>query len=571
MHHDIFLELSLIIAIGSGIALVMRLLRQPLIIGHILTGILVGPSALSLINSAETIEVFAKIGIALLLFIIGLGLNPRIIKEVGKVTLIAGAAQILLTVAIGYLTGAAFGFSKTESIVLGTALSFSSTIIILKILSDKKEQSRLYGKITIGILLLQDIVATIALLVFAAQTGQEGFSATQLILLIGKGLLVGTPLILIGSHVLPRLHKLIAGSQEFLFLFALGWGFGSAALFEVAGFSLEVGALFAGVSLASLPYTQEISARLRPLRDFFVVVFFINLGATLSFADFVSIIPLTIILLAIVLILKPWIVMLCMGILGYTKRTSFKTAVSLAQISEFSLVLSSLALAEGRIGEDLAASLTIVALVSIALSTYASVFDDGLFVFIEKHFLLFERQKTHNERGKSRKEYELVLFGYHRGGHEFIKVFKTMKKRFVVIDYDPEVIDDLERAKIDYLYGDASDNELLEEADIGKARMIVSTITDYETNLSLAKTLEHINPNAVFITHADSLEQAATLYNAGVSYVMLPHYIGSEKIGAFIKKSGLKKSEFRKFRDKHIAYLEDHFDHPNHDGDLPGE
>lgn len=559
MHHDLFLELSLIIAIGAGIALIMRLLKQPLIIGHILTGILVGPSALSLISSADTIEVFSKIGIALLLFIIGLGLNPKIIREVGKVTLIAGAVQIILTGAAGFAVGALFGLSKTESVVLGTALSFSSTIIILKLLSDKKEQSRLYGKITVGILLIQDVLATIALLVFTAHSDSGGFALSQLLLLTGKGLLIGIPLIIIGTKVLPRLRKLIAGSQEFLFLFSIGWGFGSAALFEVAGFSIEIGALFAGVSLATLPYAQEISARLRPLRDFFVVVFFINLGATLSFANFTSIIPLVLASLFVVIIVKPWSVLLSMGLLGYTKRTSFKTAVSLAQISEFSLVLSALALSDGKISQDVAATLTIVALISIAISTYASVFDDGVFGFFEKHFLLFERAKTNNERGKNRKSYELVLFGYTRGGHEFIKVFKSLGKKFVVIDYDPEAIDALERSEIDFLYGDASDQELLDEADLSKAKMIVSTITDFEVNKSLVRSLESSNPNAVFITHADTLEQASEFYEMGVSYVMLPHYIGSEKISAFIKKSGLKKSEFRKFRDKHIAYLESHF------------
>lgn len=559
MHHDLFLELSLIIAVGSGIALIMRLLKQPLIIGHILTGIVVGPSVLSLINSAETIEVFSKIGIALLLFIIGLGLNPKVIKEVGKVTLIAGAVQIILTGAAGFAVGALFGLSKTESVVLGTALSFSSTIIILKLLSDKKEQSRLYGKITVGILLVQDVLATLALLVFTAQGDSGGFAVSQLIELVAKGLIIGIPLMVIGTKVLPKMRKLVAGSQEFLFLFSIGWGFGSAALFEIAGFSIEIGALFAGVSLATLPYAQEISARLRPLRDFFVVVFFINLGTTLTFSNFGEIIPLILASLFVVIIVKPWSVLFSMGLLGYTKRTSFKAAVSLAQISEFSLVLSALALSEGRIGADVAASLTIVALVSIATSTYASVFDDGLFGFFENKFVLFERAKTHNDRGKNRKAYELVLFGYDRGGHEFIKVFKTLGKKFVVIDYDPEAIDALERSEIDFLYGDASDSELLEEADLSKAKMIVSTITDFEVNKSLVRNLESTNPTAVFITHADTLEQASEFYEMGVSYVMLPHYIGSEKIGAFIKKSGLKKSEFRKFRDKHIAYLESHF------------
>lgn len=557
--HDVFTELSLIIAIGSGIALVMRILKQPLIIGHILTGILVGPTVFGLVNSAETIEVFSKIGIALLLFIIGLGLNPRVIREVGKVAGLAGLVQIGITAGAGWLMGTIFGFSKTESVVLGVALSFSSTIIILKVLSDKKELSRLYGKITIGVLLIQDILATIALLVFTAQSGQDGFSVSQLLTLLAKGLGIGIPLVLIGSHVLPRLHNLIAGSQEFLFLFSIGWGFGSAALFELAGFSLEVGALFAGVSLATLPYAQEISARLRPLRDFFVVVFFINLGANLSFGEIWKIMPIIIASLGVVLILKPMVTTITMGILGYTKRTSFKTGIALAQISEFSLILATLASSKGKVDDELVATLTIVALITIALSTYAMMFSEGLFKFFDQHFMMFERSRAQYEQKESRKHYELVLFGYQRGGHEFVKVFKALGKRYVVVDYDPEMIDTLEKTGVDYLYGDAGDKELLDELQLEHTKLIVSTITDYETNKLLLKLIEQINPHAVVINHADSVEQAAELYELGASYVMMPHYIGSEKIGAFIKKSGFKKSEFRKFRDKHLAYLQSHY------------
>lgn len=558
--HDVFNELSLIIAIGAGVSLLMRLLKQPLIIGHIITGIIVGPSFLHLIQSADTIQIFSKIGIALLLFIIGLGLNPKVIKEVGKVALYAGLSQMGLTAVFGWVAGTVLGLSRTESVILAASLSFSSTIIILKLLSDKKEQSRLYGKITIGILLIQDIVATIALLVITAQTSEKGFSGSQLVQLTGKGLLIGVPLMFIGMKILPKLHKLIAGSQEFLFLFAIGWGFGCAALFQMSGFSLEVGALLAGVSLAGLPYTQEISSRLRPLRDFFVVVFFINLGAQLSFHNFFVIVPAIIISVFIVVVIKPLIVMAAMGALGYTKRTSFKTAVTMAQISEFSLVLASLALSKGRVSEDFGSILTLVALITIAISTYLMLYSDQIYDRFEKHLSMFERAKTQYEQKESRQHYELVLFGYQRGGHEFVKVFKSMKKQFVVVDYDPDVIDNLENSGIDYIYGDAGDAELLEEVHLNKSRLVVSTITDYATNRFLVSLVEKANPNAVVIVHADTLEQAAELYELGASYVMLPHYIGSEKIGAFIHKNGLNKAEFRKFRDKHLAYLQSHFE-----------
>jgi Kef-type K+ transport system membrane component KefB len=559
--HNVFNELSLIIAIGAGVSLLMRLLRQPLIIGHILTGVVVGPSVLKLIQSGDTIEVFSNIGIALLLFIIGLGLNPKVIKEVGKVAALAGLLQMAVTAAFAWAAATILGLTHTEAVLLAAGLSFSSTIIILKMLSDKKEQSRLYGKITIGILLIQDIMATIALLVFTAQVGETGeFSINQLLTLLGKGLLIALPIFLVGYKVLPRLRKLIAGSQEFLFLFAIGWGFGCAALFELSGFSLEVGALIAGVALAGLPYTQEISSRLRPLRDFFVVVFFINLGAHLSFNHVWLLIPSIVASIFIVVIIKPLIVMFSMGLLGYTERTSFKTSVTMAQISEFSLVLSSLALVKGRVSEDFVSTITVVALVTIAISTYLMTYSDRLFDILGPHLKLFERAKAQYEQKEARHNYELVLFGYQRGGNEFVKVFRSLKKRFVVVDYDPEVIDTLERADVNYLYGDVTDAELLDEVGLEHSRLIVSTITDHAANALLLNFINKANPSAVVILHADTVEEASELYELGASYVMMPHYIGSEKIGAFIRRSGFKKSEFRKFRDRHLAYLQSHYD-----------
>jgi len=557
--HDIFTELSLIIAIGAGISLVMRLIRQPLIIGHIITGIIVGPSLLNLTKSPDTIEVFSTIGIALLLFIIGLGLNPKVIKEVGKVAGIAGVIQVVVIGAIGMGAGIIAGLTKTESLFLGVALSFSSTIIILKLLSDKKEQGRLYGKIAIGILLIQDILATVALLFVTAKSGGESFSFAQLGTLTIKGFAIIVPLFFIGNFVLPRLHKLIAGSQEFLFLFAIGWGFGTAALFQKAGFSIETGALVAGISLASLPYAQEISARLRPLRDFFVVVFFIVLGTRLSLGNFSNLIPLIVMCAVIVIFVKPLVVMIMMGLLGYTKRTSFKASIALAQVSEFSLVLITLGNREGLIREDLVSVITILALISIAVSTYLIIYSDKIYSVLEDHLSMFERRKTHFEQER-KASYDLILFGYQKGGHEFVRTFDSMKKRYVVVDYDPEVIDQLEHNKVNYMYGDATDIELLEETGFDKARLVVSTITDHETNLFLIRLLEKFNPNGVFICHANNPSEAAELYELGASYVMLAHVLGSERIGNFIRKSGLKKSEFRKYREKHLEYLQTHYD-----------
>lgn len=556
MHPSVFGELSLIIALGTGMALLMRIIHQPLIIGHILTGILVGPTVLGLVKSAETIEVFSNIGIALLLFIIGLGLNPKVIREVGKVAAIAGTAQVALTLALGYGSGLLLGLNQIEALFLGVALSFSSTIIILKLLSDKKEQTRLYGKVVTGLLLVQDILAAAALL-FVTANNDGGFSSNQLISLLIKGLAIGGVMFLIGHLVLPRNHKLIAGSQEFLFLFAIGWGFGGAALFELAGFSLEIGALISGVALASLPYTQEISARLRPLRDFFIVVFFISLGTRLVFNNIGELIPLIILSSIMAIVIKPIIVLFIMGRMGYTKRTSFKAAVAMGQVSEFSLVFVIIGARADLVSTDLVAIVTMVALISIAASTYLIMYSDKIFMMFDKYLTAFERRKVHKEH-EPRVHYELVLFGYLHGGHEFSKLFNSLNKRSVVIDYDPDVIDTLERQKINFIYGDATDIELLEEIGLEYSKLVISTMTDFETNAFLVKLLENINPRAVVICHADNATEAQKLYDLGASYVMVPHYIGSEKISAFIRRTGINKTEFKKYREKHQAYLHTH-------------
>lgn len=557
MQASVFAQFSLIITLAAAVALVMRLIKQPLIIGYILTGLLVGPAVLGLVKSPETFEVFSNIGIALLLFIIGLGLNPKVIKEVGKVAGITGVLQVGLTTVVGYAGGLFFGFNGREALLFGIALAFSSTIIILKLLSDKKEQTRLYGKVVTGLLLVQDILAMFALL-FITSEGGGGFSLNSLLVLLAKGAFIAIPLLMIGNIVLPKLHKLIAGSSEFLFLFALGWGFGSAALFEISGFSLEFGALLAGIALASLPYTQEISARLRPIRDFFIVVFFISLGTRLDFTGLGSLLPIIIISSAVVIILKPFIVSVIMGIMGYTKRTSFKAGLATAQVSEFSLILMILANKQGMVSDRLVSIITLIALISIACSAYMILYSDQLFMFFEKYSLLFERKKANKER-ETKTNYELVLFGYRKGGHEFLKVFRSLKKRFVVVDYDPDVIDMLEHQKVNYVFGDVADLELLEEIGLERVKLVVSTITDPAATLHLVQLLASINSSAIVICHADTIAQATELYQAGASYVMMPHYIGSKRIGSLIKRNGFRHNNFKHIREKHLEYLQSRY------------
>lgn len=556
---SVFNELSLVIVVTVVVSIIMKLIRQPLILGYILAGLLVGPSALGLIHSTELFEAFSSIGITLLLFIIGLGMNVGELRKLGKVVLLTALASFFSVTVLGFAAATAMGFDRTEAFITGLALFFSSTIIIVKILSDKREQNRLHGQIAIGVILVEDVIATLALLFIVAGKDGGGFDPGQIILLLAKAVLLVIFLALCATKVLPKVSRYMASTQELLFLFAISWGFGIATLFEKAGFSLEVGALFGGVALASSPYVQEIAARLKPLRDFFVVLFFITLGESMNTQNIADGIVPALILSAIVIIAKPFVVTTIVGLLGYTKRVSFKTGINLSQISEFSIVLVVLASGAGMIRPELSAIITLVAIITIATSTYLMQYDDTLFARFDRIKLrMFEKEVVYKER-RGPAAYQMILLGYHHGGHEFIKTFEQLGKRYLVIDYDPEIIEMMAQRKIDYLYGDITDLELLREAGIDKSKLVVSTISDHSTNVFLINWLEANNPNAVVICHADNIKQATELYELGASYVMIPHYIGSEKMGAFIKRAGLDKNEFRKFREKHLAYLEAHY------------
>lgn len=555
---NIFTEISLVIVFATAMAMLMKRLKQPLIVGHIFSGILLGPAVFGLISANETIELMGSFGIALLLFLVGLGLNPKIIKEVGKVSILTGLGQVIFTTLAGLAVSLFFGYDFVSSLFIAVALTFSSTIIILKLLTDKNEHNKLYGKISIGFLLVQDIVATFAL-VIASASGTGTFNASSLIILIARGAgLIGLTM-LFAHYILRPMGNFLSKSQELLFLFAIAWGFGIASLFYAAGFSLEVGALVAGVSLASMNYAQEISSRLRPLRDFFIVVFFIALGAKLNFNGIDTLFLQVIGYSALVLIGNPLIVMTIMGVLGFTKKTGFKAGLAVAQISEFSLIFILLGLKNGQISTEVVSLVTIVGIVTIAISSYMITYADGMYKYLEKHLSIFERKKIIVEH-ETTTGYDAILIGYRRGGSGFVKVLKSLTKKNLVIDYDPDAIDELERKQIPYIYGDATDPELLDELNMKKTKLVISHVGDFDSNRQIVEYITQKNKQTVIICHADSAHQAAELYGLGASYVMLPHYIGSEKISAFIKRSGFDKQEYQKFKDKHLNQLQATFE-----------
>ena len=555
MDSTVFTQLSLVIAIVVVVSIIMRFLRQPLIMGYIITGVIVGPSFLHLVRDQPAFESFSSIGITLLLFIIGLGLNIGVIRSLGRVSFTTSLSVLpLLGTAVFSVSHFLLHYDLRTSLILAVSLFFSSTIIVLKVITDKKESSRLYGQITLGILLIEDLVATIAVVFLSIAATPGNISIVDIAYVVLKAAGLGAGLYIVGQYVMPSVTKYFAKSQELLFLFTIGWGLIVATLFDVAGFSHEVGALFAGVSLAGLPYATEMAAKLKPLRDFFLVIFFVTLGESFTSKSILDNLLTAHILAAIIIFGKPLLVLTSLGIQRYTKLTSFKTAIHLTQISEFSIVFITLAASKGLVGSEFVSLITLVAFITIGISSYLTKHAEGIYRVFEKPLRHFERHSA-NEPRQRRILYPVILVGYHKGGHEFLRAFREMKQRYLVVDYDPEIIDSLEEQGIRHAYGDATDEEFLDEINASHAQLIVSTMTDVTTNRLLLEYIRRHNQTMSFICHANNYKEAADLYELGASYVSLPHYIGSERVSSFIKRHGLDHDALAVYRDKHLITI----------------
>ncbi len=340
LNENIFVEVAAILGLATLVGIVGQKLRQPLIIMFLATGILAGPACLGIIQSYHQIELLAHIGIALLLFIVGLKLDLHLIRTTGPVALATGLGQIIFTSIIGFVIAIALNMPFLTAAYVSVALTFSSTIIIVKLLSDKKEIDSLHGQIAIGFLIVQDIAAILALVgltTFGSSVPEGGSAYVSALIIAAKGFgflgLVG----LLMKYVVPPLTRRLAHSSELLTLFAIAWAVSLGAIGELLGFTKEVGAFLAGISLASTEYRDSIGTRLTTLRDFLLLFFFIDLGARLDWSTVGSQMGASVIFSLFVLIGNPLIVLIIMGFMGYRRRTGFLAGLTVAQISEFSL------------------------------------------------------------------------------------------------------------------------------------------------------------------------------------------------------------------------------------------
>ena len=487
------------------------------------------------------------------MFIVGLHLIPKIIKEVGKISLITGIGQVVFTSLVGYFIGLALGLNSITSIYVAIALSFSSTIIIMKLLSDKEALDKLYGKISIGFLLVQDLVAIVILIVVSSFSNENSVTSAVLITIV-KGVVPIIILLPFSYYVLPKLNDFFARSKELLFVFAIVWGVGLAALFYVAGLSLEVGALIAGILLSVSPYNYEISAKLKPLRDFFIISFFLILGSQMVFSDISNHIFTIITLSLFILIGNPLIVMILMGIFGYTRSTGFMAGLTVAQISEFSLILIALGVKVGHLSSEVLSFVTVIGLITIAGSTYMIMYSDPIYAKISKYLRIFEKKKT-REKAPKQGYYDYVLLGENRVGFSIMKSFIKSRKKYVVIDYNPDRVKRLKSKGISCIYGDASDSEFLDDLNITKSKLVVSTIPEIETNIMLLQKIRERSNNSIVIVTARQISDTFKLYDAGADYVIMPHFLGGEYTSSIIEEFKDNKKKYEDEKKKQLKEL----------------
>ena len=549
MVEEVLLSISFIIGIAAIATIIARLIRQPPIIAYIIAGILAGPLFLNMISGAsDMIQLSAHIGVSFLLFIVGLNLDLRVLKEVGWTSLFAGSAQIIITVIVGFLIAVGLGFSNLVALYLGVIFAFSSTVIVVKILSDKNEMDTLHGRISLGILIVQDLVAALALMIVPlinnggtifTIAGRFGFAVLIIII------------IFVFSHfVLNRFMNYLAKSQETLFLFGIAWALILATIFFKQGFSLEIGALIAGISLASSKYSLDLSGKIKPLRDFFIVLFFVFFGSQLTGPIKPYLILYAVIFSLFIIIIKPIIVMTVLRIYGYKKKINFLTGLNMAQISEFSLIIILLGLNLNHLNREIISLVVLVALITIGISSYGIYYSGPIFNKLSRLLNIFEG-KNHKKDENKKESYDIILFGYHRIGYKIINSLKNLKVKFVVVDYNPKVILSLARQGIECIYGDAGNKEFLKEIQLYKAKIVISTIPDVESSLIIKEALKESRSGAIFIATTEQPLSALDLYKKGVDYVILPHHLGGDYAAHMIKNFHTNGKKYKEAGKKH--------------------
>jgi Kef-type K+ transport system membrane component KefB len=485
-----FGEIAALLVTATIVGLVGLVLRQPLIVSFIVVGLITGPSAFDIVRSGEQIGLLSELGIALLLFLVGIKLDIKLIRSLGAVSLMTGLGQVAFTSIFGFFIGLALGLDALTSLYVAVALTFSSTIIIVKLLSDKREIDSLHGQIALGFLIVQDIVVVLAMIVLSAVGigAGEGHGSNNIFVVLASGLALVGLVVLFVRYAANPLTERMSRAPELLVIFAIAQAAIFAAIGDLVGLGKEVGGLLAGISLASTPYRETIAARLAPLRDFLLLFFFIALGSSLDLSLLGANVTGAVVFSLFVLIGNPLIVLAIMGAMGYRQRTGFLAGLTVAQISEFSLIFIAMGLSLGHVSQDALGLVTMVGLVTIAASTYMITYSHQLYRLCEPWLGIFERKVTARESGEavqhSAAHYDILVFGLGRFGTAIGQRLKNKGRRVLGIDFNPLAVRRWRRLGLDAEFGDVTDPEFVAALPLAGAQWVVSTVPVHPTGLS---------------------------------------------------------------------------------------
>ena len=524
-----FSELALLLLVCAFVGALFVRLRQPVLIAYIVVGIAVGPAGFGFVAAHDQIDLLAQIGVTVLLFVVGLKLDLKHIRHIGAVALATGLGQLAFTVAFGFALILLLGRAPMEALYVAVALTFSSTIIIVKLLSDKRELDSLHGRIAVGFLIVQDVAVVIAMMAMSTLGGPDGTATWGQVLLSLAWRLaaVAAVMYVLMRWPLPKLVSAMARSQELLLVFAVAWGVAFAALGEWAGFSKEAGAFLAGFSLASTPYREAVNARLTGLRDFLLLFFFIDLGARLDFSTLGAEIGPAIVLSVFVLIGNPLIVMAIMGYMGYRKRTGFMAGLTVAQISEFSIVFVAMGITLGHVGVQALGLTTLVGLVTITVSTYMILYSQPLYTRLAPWLSVFERKHPFRELAVERQkrggeQAQAIVFGLGRYGSRLLTQLRAAGIDAIGVDFDPEAVRTLRRQRLPVRFGDGEDPDFVETLPLGQVRWVITTFPQWESNRALLHALSTAKFRGTIVGAVRDAAHGRALEDAGVGYLLNP-------------------------------------------------
>ena len=521
--YQLLLHLGFIVITAATFAFVGKLIRMPTIVGYILAGVVLGP-LLKLIEIDDSLDLISELGIALLLFLVGLELSFEKIKDLGRVALILGGCQVLLTAIGGTLVAYSIGFGLIEAIFLGGTVTFSSTVVVIKLLDQKGVMNRLYARISVALFLAQDIVVIGALTVLTGFGGSEPLTPMEMVInfsqAFGGMALLLTLALIAARYLLPKPFAWAARSPDTVFIWALCWCFLVVMLAHQFHLSVEIGAFLAGIAIAQLPIHEDLHRRLHPLMAFFIAVFLVTLGIKMDLSSFSRVWPAALGLSAFVLLIKPLIVFNILARIRFSEYTAFQTAVATGQVSEFAFILLALGATTGLIGADIVALGGLVGIITIALSSYLIIHSEALYrLFARTGVLRIFRAKQEDdvEALRHRKAHSIVV-GMNALGREIVQQLTQRGERVLAIDTDPNKLEGLGTA--DILIGNVEYQSVVEEIGLREAKIVVSALQIEDTNHMLAYRCRSAGvPCAI---HAFDVSVVDDLLDLDTTYLMMP-------------------------------------------------